>query len=291
MGSGVRARAGNHEHEWPRCCSGSERMRAIAMALVCAGLAIGGCGRRTLRQAEPQLQGPNQAPAHRAVETQSGALRDELTQAWQGAWVVRDADYPGSVQAWMVRGSEVTVYDAGRRDAVEETFVIVSPCRVERTRPLDQGSQSIVTADTFAFASDGLHIALPPAAGGMAESGAAWVCVDDSVYTVDGPLSACRRWASSLTVELTRSAECEIGGADDRGSFVIRPSSGGSTTRLGAEHTVLLSGDRTALLSVELQAGQAQRMRTFDEARRSADAITAREPWCGAKADRPECRS
>jgi hypothetical protein len=183
----------------------------------------------------------------------------------------------------MVRGSAVTVYDAGRRDAVDETFVIVSPCRVERTRPLDQGSGSIVTADTFAFASDGLHIALPPVAGGMAESGAAWVCVDDSVYTVDGPSSACRRWSSSLGVELTRRAECEIGGAGDQESFVIRPSSGGSTTRLRA--------DRNALLSVELEVGQAQRMPTFEEARRSADGIMARAPWCRAEADRPACRS
>jgi hypothetical protein len=111
-------------------------------------------GPATMAQAFPSTA-PQQLGAPRAIalaSTGRDAIVSDLAQRWQGAWVVHDADYPGSVQAWKIDGSSVTVYDASTRQRVVEAFAIESPCRLECTQPLSGKGQMIVTTNTFAFA-------------------------------------------------------------------------------------------------------------------------------------------
>ncbi len=122
-----------------------------------------------------------------------------------GSLVLRDADYPGSVEAWADDGDAVTVYDAirGRRD--EERFAVRSPCRVVHSRSihrdpyLDGGpGEEIVTTDTFVFASDGLHVAMAPAASGFRRGALVSACVGNRVYTFNAQDGRCQSWAEAI---------------------------------------------------------------------------------------------
>jgi hypothetical protein len=184
---------------------------------------------------------------------------------WQGAWVLRDADYPGSIQAWNVQGDHVLVHDAWHASTEDERLAVVSPCRVARTLVLPDGTQQ-TTFDTFAFTSDGLHVALAPAGGGIRQGTLVTACIDDDVYELDTAHGMCRRYGSSLQGPVrTSRAECSIETTDVASSFVLRPLEGGSSVSLS------VIGD--VLLSRELMAHLAEPQPSFDAAIARADAL------------------
>jgi hypothetical protein len=191
----------------------------------------------------------------------------DLTRRWQGIWVVRDADYPGSVEAWNVKGDHVSVYDAKRGRVEDETFALVSPCRVARTRVVDGKPAAVVTDDTFVFASDGLHVAKAPAAGGFQRGPMIEACVGDNVYQYDTRTDACARLdATGAQPPATEQAECAIDHGPVSSSFVVRPLEGGTTVRLDFY-------DGGALLSQPLVAHIAEPRATFTGAVRRADSL------------------
>jgi hypothetical protein len=182
---------------------------------------------------------------------------------WRGAWVVRDADYPGSVQAWSVNGSSVSVYDATRRRTEKQRFSLVSPCRIARTRTLPDGT-SVKTYDTFVFARDGLHVAQAPASGGFRRDGRVTACIDDHVYTFEVQSTRCRRYSARMAGPST-SVECTLTSTGASSSFVVRPLQGDESSRID------FYGD--ALLSRALLAHVAERSPSFYEAQRRADRL------------------
>jgi hypothetical protein len=255
-------------------------MRAVmAAALLGAELACQAGHGHPGRRAESQYESspPPVFESEMAIEA-SHRLESKLAHEWQGSWVLRDVDRPGSVQAWMVQGARVAVYDGERRDMADEAFALPSPCEIERTLSVDHG-QSIVSADRFVFERDGLHVAPFPAAGGVEDRGSVWACIGNAVYTLAGSSSTCRRWTPSMGAELTGLAECEMRTMDDPPDFVLRPLGGGSVTSLTRKGA--------ALMSPELEAALAQRMPSFAQARRFVDDLVARSPCCGAKAKSP----
>jgi hypothetical protein len=192
------------------------------------------------------------------------------------------------VQAWAVDGDTVAVYDArrGRRD--EERFTVESPCRVVRSRSFGRDAHrdgaptdEIRTADTFVFASDGLHVAMAPAAGGFERGALVTACVDSRVYRFD---EQSRRCQSSLgTIDglgPPPSMECAIDPGAVEPSLVLRPMEGGESVRLP------FYGD--ALLSPELLAHVAEARPSFREAMRRADALVDVEG--GARGEMPPAR-
>ncbi len=193
---------------------------------------------------------------------------DDFTRPWQGAWVVYDGDYPGSVQAWMVRGEEVTVFDPASGDVETEGFALVSPCRIVRTRTgAGAGGQTIKTADTFAFARDGLHLGATTAAGGVLRGGVVTACIDDQVYTYDTRDGRCRRWDPTMSGVLSGDALCVIDKGAVNWSFIVRPLEGGDSKQLD------FYGD--AVLSVTLAASRADEEPSFDSAIRHASEALA----------------
>jgi hypothetical protein len=191
----------------------------------------------------------------------------DLTRRWQGVWVVRDADYPGSVEAWNVKGDHVSVYDAKRGRVDDEKFALVSPCRVARTRVVDGKPDAVVTDDTFVFASDGLHVARAPAAGGFQRGQTIEACIGENVYRYDTHTDACARLdATGAQPPVTDQAECAIDHGPVSSSFVVRPMEGGATVRLD-----FYAGG--ALLSQALVAHIAEPRTTFTGAVRRADSL------------------
>jgi hypothetical protein len=202
----------------------------------------------------------------------------ESARRWQGSWVVRDADYPGSIQAWGVDGDAVTVYDGRTKRQRRDGFALLSPCRLTRTRSLGvdpyldgSPSEGITTADTFVFSSDGLHVAMSPAAGGFRRGPLVTACVGSHLYAFDVGTSVCQTWNEEARgPALTPRMECAIDASVAPTSFVLRPGGGGVSVRLP------FYGD--ALLSPELLVHIAEAEPSFHDATRRVDAITARDP-------------
>jgi len=197
----------------------------------------------------------------------------ELARRWQGAWVVRDAEYPGSIQAWNVRATMVTVYDATDHRTEEEGFTVPSPCRISRTRRIGvdpeldaRPVEDVITIDTFVFAGDGLHVAMTPAGGGFRRGAIITACVGDRLYTFDDHLSYCDTWSLPMSEPpLARSARCRIEPGPASTSFVLE--------RVGWGEAVRLTFYGDALLSPALLAEVAEPTPSFREATDRADAL------------------
>ena len=194
----------------------------------------------------------------------------EVSERWQGSWVVRDADYDGSVQAWTLEGDRLTVYDARRQTRWQERFALSSSCSVVRTR--DVGSTgAIVSVDTFAFAGDGLHVARAPAGGGIRVGSLVTACARGRVYTFDATTGRCQArnvLGAETTGRQAPNMECAIVSGDVAPSFVLRPLEGGTSV------TLSFYGD--ALLSTTLAANVAEPEPSFAAAVARADAVVSR---------------
>jgi hypothetical protein len=191
----------------------------------------------------------------------TGVVR-EMAQRWQGAWVVRGADYAGSVQAWNVHGDSVTVYDAASHQTTEQRLTFQSPCRLVRGQSAG-GGDSVSTTNTFAFGPNGLHVAPAQAAGGARAGGLLIACIGNDVYTLDAQSGRCQRWNATMSEGPTPAEECVYDASPP--GFVLRRLGGPEDVRLG------ISGD--ALLSPELASQLAERQPSFQAAVKRADAL------------------
>jgi hypothetical protein len=197
------------------------------------------------------------------VSAASDAALPDAVRGWQGAWIVRNAEYPGSIGAWSVHGASVTVYDPVTRRTEEQEFVLESPCRLVRKESRRQST--VLTNNTFAFAPGGLYVASAQAAGGLRTGSVVTACVDDDVYTFDTRSHRCqKRNATSGHGPTPASGECVL----DSSSFVIRRPGAGNDVRLN------FSGD--ALLSPNLAAQVAEPQASFEAAILRANALVAR---------------
>jgi hypothetical protein len=194
----------------------------------------------------------------------------DLARRWQGAWIVRDADYPGSVQAWNVHGDSVTVYDPVARHSETQSFVLQSPCRLVRKRSPDaSGSETIAAMNTFAFGADGLHVGSPQDAGGLRSGPLLTVCTQDHLYTFDRRSGRCQSQtfdpsgATPTPPVSPASVECVLDTTPP--SFVLRQLGSGQNVRLS------FSGD--ALLSPALAGQVTAPQRSFQEAVKRADTL------------------
>jgi hypothetical protein len=192
----------------------------------------------------------------------SATVSSELERSCQGAWVVRDADYTGSVQAWEVRGRTVTVYDPATRSKVVQTFALESPCRLVRTQHAG-GGETIRTTNTFAFAADGLHVGSGQSPGGLRQGSVFTACIGDRVYTFDTQNRGCLRVDAAMRGAPTPAEECVVESAPP--AFILRRLDGPNDVQLG------ISGD--GLLSPALAGQRAEREPSLQAAMRRADAL------------------
>jgi hypothetical protein len=153
-------------------------------------------------------------------------------------WVVRDADHPGSVQAWAVQGSSVEVYDPASGQSRQEQFTLQSPCQIVRSASDGSGGEISVT-NTFAFAPDGLHLASALTPGGLRRGNLYGACIGDHVYTFDTQSGQCQQWNATMTGSPTAFEGCAVDSSPP--AFVLRHFQGGPDVRLGVSGNALLS--------------------------------------------------
>lgn len=188
-----------------------------------------------------------------------------MQRRWQGSWLVRNAEFPGSVEAWSVEGDTVAVYDPVARRTDTQQLVLESPCRLVRKRSIDSGEgQTVSTTNTFAFAPDGLHIATADAPGGQRVGDTLIACIGDHVYTYDTRTQNCQKWNDTMTGSPLPASECVFDATPP--SFVLRRFETGS-------NDVRLNLDGDALLSPGLAAQVTERQPSFGAARQRADAL------------------
>jgi hypothetical protein len=185
---------------------------------------------------------------------------------WQGAWVVRDAEYPGSIQAWSVQGSNVVVYDPNTRWRETQQFTLQSGCSLVRTASLGRRSP-VVTTNTFAFANDGLHVGPARAAGGVRRGPVLTACTGDRVYTIDAHTGACVAQPTPMSGSPATEADCSVSGSPP--AVVLHRLERGQDVRLG------FSGD--ALVSLELAGSVSERAPSLDAAVQRADSLAKQQ--------------
>jgi hypothetical protein len=198
-----------------------------------------------------------------AVVATNPAVQDR-TRAWQGAWVVRDADYPGSVEAWNVHGDTIERYDPVAHRSARQHLAFESPCRLVRTQVIGSGG-AVVSRNTFAFAPDGLHVAPAQTAGGVRQGDLLTACIGDRVYTFDTRSQDCQEWNKTMSGSPLPAEECATQATPP--SFVLRRFLGGGDVEL------TIAGD--ALLSVGLLGHVSERAASFDAAMRRAEALSS----------------
>lgn len=218
-------------------------------------------------RAPDEARAPDQATVPNPAMPPSEAAMSDLRRRWQGNWIVRDAEYPGSIQAWSVDGDSVTVYDPITHRSQSEKFTLKSPCRLVRSQSVDTGEgQTVLTTNTFAFAPDGLHVAPSKAGGGERRGAILTACVGDHVYTFDTGTQQCRKWNETMSGEPTPAAGCALDAFPP--SLVLR--------QIGeATEDVRLNLEGDALLSSGLDADVTERQPSFGAARKRADALVS----------------
>jgi hypothetical protein len=197
------------------------------------------------------------APMATAATTATVA---DLGKRWQGTWIVRGADYPGSVQAWDVKGDSVVVYDPVTHRKEQQHFKLESPCRLVRTQAAG-GADAISTTNTFAFGLDGLHVAPAQSPGGLRQGPNVTACIGEHVYTYDVRSHRCQRWNATMTGAPTQAEECAV----DPTGFVLR--------KLGGPGDIHLDSSGEGLLSQGLAAQVAERAASFTAAMHRADTL------------------
>jgi hypothetical protein len=198
------------------------------------------------------------------VAGSTNSTLDDLARRWQGVWVVRDADYPGSVQAWAVQGSSVEVYDPATGQSRRDQFMLESPCRIVRKQPNGSGGAETVSTNTFVFASDGLHVAPAQSPGGLRRGNLLTACIGDHVYTYDTQSQQCQKWDAAMSGSPMPAEECVVSGSPP--AFVLRRYELGKDVRLN------VSGE--GLLSPGLAGQVSEPQRTFQAAIRLATALS-----------------
>ncbi len=235
-----------------RCVVSRVKSAAVALALVLAAGPV-------LAARSPAWMAPRTGP--------EGLLVSELARRWQGAWVVRNAAYPGEVEAWNVRGNTVTVYLPASGHKQTQRLTLQSPCRLVRSRELEGGGKAVVATNTFAFAPDGPHVGPAQAAAGVRRGSTLTMCIGDHVYTYDERSGSCQRWSRDMSGSpLPAQAECVL--VPSPRSFVLRRLEGPSDVHLN------FAGD--ALLSPAIVSGAAEHEPTFFAAIQRANALVKR---------------
>jgi hypothetical protein len=186
------------------------------------------------------------------------------TGHWQGAWVVRDTEYPGSVQAWQVQGTSVLVYDPSTGRSESQQFRLESPCRVVRTRSSGDGG-TVESRDNFAFASDGLHVGPPEAAGGVRQGPVLTACAGEQMYTLDLRTGTCHVQPADMSGS-QQTADCTLSPTPP--SLVLRRFGEGQDTRLD------ILGD--GLLSMPLAASATEPQPSLERAIARANVLALR---------------
>ncbi len=127
-----------------------------------------------------------------------------LTAKLQGAWLVKDVGYLGSVQAWNVEGSKVTMYDPKKKAEQIGELTFEAPCDVTMTVKTADGSEG--WGATLVVDGDTVHLGL--GSGGMRNGDEVVACMGRGVYYLKG--GECSLWNERFGEWETAKATCSF---------------------------------------------------------------------------------
>jgi len=150
------------------------RLTYLALVLACAA-----CSKKS--NDAPKATG-SAAPKTTDVEVQkpksdapwdfdAAAVQAKL----QGAWIVKDHGYLGSIEAWEVKGDQVKMWNAKKDKETIGTLVIKGPCVYE----MKEGDGSSTTSH-YVFDGDTLHMGLGDA--GVKQGEKIIACMSNGVF-------------------------------------------------------------------------------------------------------------
>jgi hypothetical protein len=127
-----------------------------------------------------------------------------LTNKLQGAWVMQDVGSLGSIQAWNVEGTKVTMYDPRKKSEQVGELTFDAPCDVTMTVKTADGSEG--WGATLAIVGDTVHLGLGSA--GTKSGDEVIACMGRGVYYLKG--TECSRWSEHFGEWETEKATCSV---------------------------------------------------------------------------------
>ena len=215
---------------------------------------------------------PDAAPAPLPASSSKPALTSpfdgfstpaELRARLQGAWVVRDTEYRGSIEAWNIDATKVTIYDAEKHGAPEDVELrIIAPCRMVVVRK--SPDSAVLSFVTFVFDGDALHVGLGN--GGLRKGDSIVACVDDYILTLAS--GRCQRWEVPVLGRDWEAIESDCAMARDSEG---NPAFVGS----GSPEPFEIPMHGALVLDRQMTANVAERAPDFAAAKAKADALAS----------------
>jgi hypothetical protein len=132
----------------------------------------------------------------------SAAIQAKL----QGAWVVKDQGYLGSIEAWEVKGDQVKMWDAKQNTEKTATLKLEAPCQFTVETKTKDGTEGTTTH--FVFDGDTLHMGLGDA--GVKVGDTIVACMSNGVFVHDA--KGCAFYTSMFDKWEKKDATCAVAG-------------------------------------------------------------------------------
>lgn len=184
--------------------------RLVACLLVAAA-----CNKKDDGAAAPAAKGAPDRPAAGGAAGPARPTADPgpfgawnqagVTARLQGAWVLRDVSFLGSVEAWEVKGDKVTVFDGTKEETLE--LAVEAPCQLTTTKRNPDGSSQGGTSH-FVFAGDTLHLGLGDAGVKLGDTVVG--CMSNGVYLWKG--GTCQFFTEMFDKWDAKEATCSLAG-------------------------------------------------------------------------------
>lgn len=128
----------------------------------------------------------------------------ELQLKLRGAWLVQDVGYLGSIQAWNVEGTKVTVYDPKKKTEQVGEISFDAPCDLTLWVKTAYGPEGWGAG----LAVDGETIYLGLGNGGVKKGDEVVACIGPGVYYMKG--SECSLWTEDFGEWRSKPATCTV---------------------------------------------------------------------------------
>lgn len=180
-----------------------------------------------------------------------------LVAKLQGAWLIKDVGYIGSVQAWNVEGNKVTMYDPKKKTETAAELIFNTPCDVDLKVKTADGEES--WGSTLVVSGDTVHLGL--GSGGIKTGDEMVVCASMGTYYLKG--GECTFWKETWDKWESKKAECSF---DDK-SFK------GKTDEYDDEYRFQAPG---VVMTDQLAANKPERQADWATAKAKADGSVAK---------------
>jgi hypothetical protein len=182
------------------------------------------------------------------------------TAKLQGAWLVKDVGYLGSVQAWSVEGNKVTMFDPKKKAEQVGELIFEAPCELTLTVKTAGGSEG--WGATLVVNGDTLHLGL--GSGGVRNGDEIIACMSRGIYHLKG--GECTLWNERFGEWETAKATCSF---DDESFKGKAGEESEDELRFVAPNV---------LMTDQLAGNKPEKQADWAAAKAKADELTAKRP-------------